>query len=197
AGFAVYKHYLVRTKEKVAPVIVEHARQWTPAGTVASDRPAARPDAAGEAGSAGQANEADATRVDRASDWQRARQTAPGWAEPTRAEPGWGPDVTRQDRGSPDVTRLDMDPARPGAAPRNGRYDGSSSDGPAHYGTVQLGTGPGGPGRHGGPGRLSGRPRWVAMTASAAVVFIVVMIGITLVELGTGKPIDATVWNRS
>ncbi|HEY0717570.1 MAG TPA: hypothetical protein VGD68_08130, partial [Streptosporangiaceae bacterium] len=47
AGFAVYKHYLVRTKEKVAPVIVEHARQWTPAGTVASDRPAARPDAAG------------------------------------------------------------------------------------------------------------------------------------------------------
>ena len=30
AGFAVYKHYLVRTKEKVAPVIVEHARQWSP-----------------------------------------------------------------------------------------------------------------------------------------------------------------------
>ncbi len=30
AGFAVYKHYLVRTKEKVAPVIVEHARQWNP-----------------------------------------------------------------------------------------------------------------------------------------------------------------------
>ena len=29
-GFAVYKHYLVRTKEKVAPVIVEHARQWSP-----------------------------------------------------------------------------------------------------------------------------------------------------------------------
>ena len=29
-GFAVYKHYLARTKEKVAPVIVEHARQWNP-----------------------------------------------------------------------------------------------------------------------------------------------------------------------
>ena len=29
-GFAVYKHYLVRTKDKVAPVIVEHARQWSP-----------------------------------------------------------------------------------------------------------------------------------------------------------------------
>ena len=34
AGFAVYKHYLSRTKEKVAPVIVEHARQWTPTGVV-------------------------------------------------------------------------------------------------------------------------------------------------------------------
>ena len=29
-GFAVYKHYLARTKEKVAPVIVEHARHWSP-----------------------------------------------------------------------------------------------------------------------------------------------------------------------
>src|ERR1700761_9333048 len=37
AGFAVYKHYLSRTKEKVAPVIVEHARQWTPTGTLADD----------------------------------------------------------------------------------------------------------------------------------------------------------------
>ncbi len=36
AGFAVYKHYLARTKEgeKVAPVIVEHARHWSPTAPV-------------------------------------------------------------------------------------------------------------------------------------------------------------------
>src|ERR1700743_3692028 len=50
AGFAVYKHYLVRTKEKVAPVIVEHARQWTPTGSVPSDQPAPQTQTAGRAG---------------------------------------------------------------------------------------------------------------------------------------------------
>jgi hypothetical protein len=235
AGFAVYKHYLARTKDKVAPVIVEHARQWTPTGTVTSDHNATRSDAAGQAGGA------DMTRVDRApgyqngngyngppancqaatgqgtgaADWDRARRTAPGWAEPTRAEQDWGPGVTRQDHFSPDETRQDVNPTRQDAAPtRTARYDGTGYDGPAHYGTVQMGTGSdggagsgdagsGGPssGKHGksrrGGGFLSGRPRWVVMTASAAAVFIVVMIGITLVELGTGKPIDASVWNRS
>src|ERR1700755_3710034 len=37
AGFAIYKHYLARTKEKVTPVIVEHARQWTPTSTMTGD----------------------------------------------------------------------------------------------------------------------------------------------------------------
>src|ERR1700761_999967 len=67
AGFAVYKHYLVRTKDKVAPVIVEHARQWTPTGSVISDQPASRPQAAGRAGGPAVA---DATRVDRAVGYQ-------------------------------------------------------------------------------------------------------------------------------
>jgi hypothetical protein len=218
AGFAVYKHYLARTKEKVAPVIVEHARQWTPTGTQASDHRATRPDAAGRAGGA------DATRVDRAAgdqngngqgangqgsgaaDWERARRTAPGWAEPTRAEQGWGPDATRQDHWDPDATRQDLNPTRQDATPtRTARYDGT-----AHYGSVQMGDGAGsggagsggpGSGKHGKSGRglnfLSGRPRWVVMTASAVAVFAVVLIAITLVELGTGKPIDASVWGRS
>ena len=60
AGFAVYKHYLVRTKEKVAPVIVEHARQWTPTGTVASDSRPTRHDGVTRA----DVPRADATRVD-------------------------------------------------------------------------------------------------------------------------------------
>src|ERR1700759_139594 len=39
AGFAVYKHYLVRTKDRVPPALVEHARQWTPTGSLPSDQP--------------------------------------------------------------------------------------------------------------------------------------------------------------
>ena len=47
-GFAVYKHYLARTKDKVAPVIVEHARQWSPT-TQSSGHAVARGHAAGPA----------------------------------------------------------------------------------------------------------------------------------------------------
>jgi hypothetical protein len=215
AGFAVYKHYLVRTKEKVAPVIVEHARQWTPPGSMATDQNPTRADAVGQAGGS---TAPDATRVDRAvgypnengrngnglpvtsADWERARRTAPGWAEPTRAETGWGPDATRQDAGP---TRQDAGPTRQDAAPT--RQDAAPTR-TARYGTVQMGDGGGngsggpGSGRHGRSGGLAGwlssRPRWVLTAGSAAAVFIVVMVVITVIELGTGKPIDASVWGR-
>jgi hypothetical protein len=230
AGFAVYKHYLVRTKDKVAPVIVEHARQWTPTGSVATDQNPTRSDAVGRAGGPAAP---DATRVDRAvgypngngrtgngqpvthADWEQARRTAPGWAEPTRAETGWSPDATRQDIGrnrqdqlSADATRYDLPVTRQDAAPT--RQDAAPTR-TARYGTVQLGdgggngngsTGSGGPGsgRHGRSGGLAGwlssRPRWVLTVGSAAAVFIVVMVVITVIELGTGKPIAASVWGR-
>jgi hypothetical protein len=216
AGFAVYKHYLVRTKEKVAPVVVQHARQWTPTGSTTDQNPT-RADAAGRAGGP---TAPDATRVDRAigypngngrsgngqpaitttaADWERARRTAPGWAEPTRHDLP----VTRQD-GTP--TRHDAAPTRHDAAPT--RQDAAPTR-TARYGTVQMGdggdpgtTGSGGPGsgRHGRSGGLAGwlssRPRWVLTAGSAAAVFIVVMVVITVIELGTGKPIDASVWGR-
>src|ERR1700735_3934773 len=60
AGFAVYKHYLARTKEKVAPVIVEHARQGPPPGGVASAAPPPRHDGVTRA----DVPRADATRAD-------------------------------------------------------------------------------------------------------------------------------------
>jgi hypothetical protein len=230
AGFAIYKHYLVRTKDKVAPVIVEHARQWTPTDSMTTDQNPTRADVT--AGRAGGPNAADATRVDRAvghpngkgrndngqpvttaADWERARRTAPGWAEPTRAEPGWGPDVTRQDIGrtrqdqrNPDATRQDLPVTRQDVAPARQDADPTRT---ARYGTVQLGDGGGsgstgadgpGPGKHGRSGGLFGwlsnRPRWVLTAGSAAAVFLVVMVVITVIELGTGKPIDASVWGR-
>jgi hypothetical protein len=202
AGFAVYKHYLVRTKEKVAPVIVEHARQWTPTGTLESDSHPAHQ---------GGAARADVTRADiprpeptRAdiprpeatrADWEQARRTAPGWAQPTQAESGWGPDASQ--------TRRDAAPTRQDPVPTYA----------AQYGTVRMGDGtmvnggpgPGAPGgagdgRHGKPGRgqnfWASRPSWFMPVVTAAAVFIVVLIAITFVELGTGKPISSSVWNR-
>jgi hypothetical protein len=241
AGFAVYKHYLARTKEKVAPVIVEHARQWTPTGTVASDSRPTRHDGVTRADvtradvtRADLSRPDDATRVDRslhngngngngrgytAADWEQAQQTAPGWAQPTQAEPGWGPDPTRQDLPRPgygaDPTRQDAAPTRTqygtvrtgdgslvnGADGDGSGLAGSGSSGSGGSGSGGSGSGGSGPGdgRHSKPGGgfLAGRPRWLVPVATAAAVFIVVLIAITVVELGTGKPISASVWNRS
>jgi hypothetical protein len=231
AGFAVYKHYLARTKEKVAPVIVEHARQWTPTGAVASDSRPTRHDGVSRADvtRADVRRPDDATRVDRplpdsniksngngngngrgytAADWEQAQRTAPGWAQPTQAEPGWGPDPTRQDLPRPGYG---AEPTRQDAAPTRTQYGtvrmgdgslvngatGADGDGPGRAGSGGSGAGSG-DGRHGKPSRgfLAGRPRWLVPVATAAAVFIVALIAITVFELGTGKPISASVWNR-
>ena len=101
-GFAVYKHYLARTKEKVAPVIVEHARQWNPT-TQASGH--AAPGAAQPA-----RRDNDPTHTD------------PGQ---TRAAPGQaGPDLDRRrlwadpERPRAGRPRHQPDPARPRPAPQ-------------------------------------------------------------------------------
>ena len=230
AGFAVYKHYLARTKEKVAPVIVEHARQWTPTGTVASDSRPTRHDGVtrADATRADIPRVGDATRVDRpasgghgsgngngygrsytAADWEQARRTAPGWAQPTQAEPGWGPGPTPQDAGP---TRQDAQPthtARYGTVRMgdgtmvNGGSgsDGSGSDGAGSDGAGGRGPGGGaGDGRHSKPGHgpkfLAGRPGWVITVATATMVFVAALVAITFIELGTGRPISASVWNR-
>src|SRR6201996_3868252 len=181
AGFAVYKHYLSRTKEKVAPVIVEHARQWTP--TDATAHPArhdgvTRADATrADATRADVGRGSDATRVDRsvgsngngpgytAADWEQARLTAPGWAEPTRAEPGWGPDVTRQDLNPTrqdaypgQTTRQDFGQPRyiPHPAPPADDQPHTARYDNTRYGTVRMGDGTVVNGSPGGPG--SGDP---------------------------------------
>ncbi len=233
AGFAVYKHYLSRTKEKVAPVIVEHARQWTPTSTMASDQSPTRHDGATRADvtRADLRRPDDATRADRplrngngsvngngngrgytAANWEQAQRTAPGWAQPTQAEPGLGPDPTRHDLPRPGYS---ADPTRQDAAPTRTQYgtvrmgDGSLVNGTtgadgdgsrrAGSGSSSSGGSGSGDGRHGKPGGgfLAGRPRWLAPVATAAAVFIVVLVAITFFELGTGKPISASVWNRA
>ena len=242
-GFAVYKHYLVRTKDKVAPVIVEHARQWSPTTQ-----------------SSGHAAPAGTQQAPRDNG-----QTWPG-ASPTRADVGQtradfgrtpndlgqaGPDVgqTRRDLGQtgarftptwndlglagPDVGQTRRDLGQTGsqgeARSSNGqtwgpgasrtRADVGLADAEtAQFGTVRMGSdgrngsdgagrnngtdGTNGGGKHsggtGGVGRSwRGHPRWVITAVTAVAVFLVAMLVITLIEFGTGKPIDASVWGHT
>ena len=221
-GFAVYKHYLVRTKDKVAPVIVEHARQWSP--TTQSS------------GHAGPASTQQAPRDN--------GQTWPG-ASPTRADVG----QTRRDLGQTGArftpTRNDLGQAGPDVGQtrrdlgQTGSYGQARSSngqtwGPgasrtradvgladaetAQFGTVRMGSdgrngsdgsgrnngtnGTNGGGKHsgglGGAVRgLRGHPRWVITAVTSVAVFLVAMLVITLIEFGTGKPIDASVWGHT
>ena len=242
-GFAVYKHYLVRTKDKVAPVIVEHARQWSPttqssghaapAGTQQAPRdngqtwPGASPSRAdigqtradfgqtpddlGQAGA-----DIGQTRRDLGQTGARFTPTrndlgqAGADAGQTRRDLGqtgsygqarssngqtWGPGAsrTRADVGLADAETARFGTVRMGSDGRNGS-DGSGRN----NGT----NGTNGGGKHsgglGGAVRgLRGHPRWVITAVTSVAVFLVAMLVITLIEFGTGKPIDASVWGHT
>ena len=227
AGFAIYKHYLVRTKEKVAPVIVEHARQWGPvAGTHPSgkrtapgakggqDTPARNVAGPNRAGASG-AGTYGAYRGGRAAG-ASADQTQPRNAR----DPG--PGYPPGDARNRDFGQADTEVARPfgtvrmgstgnGSTGNEGRGGPNAVGGPGNPGGIVGGPGvPNGPGTHGkldggaggaggarrAGGGLRGRPRWVVMVASAAAAFLIAMLVITLIEFGTGKPIDASLWGR-
>ena len=97
AGFAVYKHYLARTKDKVAPVIAGHARQWSPTTQASSRRAAAAEQTeARTAASPGRAVPSDdRTRPDRGQvdpqrpeTWQAGPRQPGTWqADPRQADP--------------------------------------------------------------------------------------------------------------
>jgi len=245
AGFAVYKHYLARTKAKVAPVIVDRARQWgpitatqpsrgdTPPGPHATPGSPSRTVASPYRASNGTDGRgvpprrytsgapADQTRPVRAEDapaWdpgdgQTRDFRRPGFVprdlgprDPGPRDPGPGGDVRPRD-----VEQADTQIARPFGTVRMGGtgYDGNGGPGgPGDFSADGPGNGHdgggSGPGRHGkGYGTLSGiagtvrsHPRWVVMAATSVAVFLVVMLAVTLIEFGTGKPIDASVWGR-
>ena len=239
-GFAVYKHYLARTKEKVAPVIVEHARQWNP--TTQSSGHAA-PGAAQQA-----RRENDQTRTDlgqtRADPGRRSASartaTASAGPAPTSGRPGTTSGRPPQTSARPGATC-----ARPAATPAHGQTWTTTArpaattarpGGPAPAGpgwtpgwqaprrpssapcgwAATATTGPtappgptdqtqrngggkhsGGTGGGGGVGRgLRGHPRWVITAVTSVAVFLIAMLVITLIEFGTGKPIDASVWGH-
>jgi hypothetical protein len=213
AGFAVYKHYLARTREKVAPVIVEHARHWSPGtGSQASrggtptapgtaDRTVTSPYRAANSGQgtapgygATAGRYASAAPADQAQRWHAGDQHPQDQGDaPTR-------DLGRSDLERADSQTAQYGPVRMGSPGHEGNGGpGTSRDSAA----AGAGNGhDGGPGKHGqasggGIGAvLRDRPRWFVMAVTAAAVFLVALLVITLIEFGTGKPIDASVWGR-
>jgi len=134
AGFAVYKHYLARTKEKVTPVIVQRARQWGPVSTTQAQAPrgttqASRGSPADGAspGTPGTGRTQDPATRTEASPYRGAnggngptagRYTSGGAADETRSmnaadAPAWDPgdgqtrDFRRPGFGQPDYRRPD------------------------------------------------------------------------------------------
>lgn len=220
-GFAVYKHYLGRTKEKVAPVLVEHAKVWSPTvpGQTQPSRGGYWPGGPAE-------NGATITNRDLAGDGGQAGSQGRGDPR-TRQLHTWGPPTRtgRQAAGPPTRTgpQAAGPPGRPGAGEPTREF-GSVRVGDTTYGDPGRGGFPNGTGGHGAGGNGSGgadgtgghgrhagngqnsqrgllgllhdRPRWLMVAASSAAVFVVVMIVITVIELGTGKPIEASVWGH-
>ncbi len=219
AGFAVYKHYLVRTKEKVAPVIVGHARQWSPVTGNQTSR-GASPGAQGTPGGQGAAvrTPTDPNRAPNGATVRGAnvsRYASPTSADQTRpphaADPGPRDPGDARTRGFEQAETQTMRPfgtvrmnsaghdGGPGGTGRPGAPADFASDGPGN-GRDGDGAGPGKHGKASG-GRivrgLRDHPGWVVTAATSAAVFLIAMLVITLIEFGTGKPIDASVWGRN
>ena len=171
AGFAVYKHYLARTKEKVAPVIAGHARQWSPTTQASSRRAAAAEQTeARTAASPGRAVPSDdRTRPDRGQpDPQRPYpgqadpyRPYPGQADPHRPYPGQAdphrPETWQNDPRQGDPWQTDPRQGDPRQAdPRHAATEKMPAFGTARMGaTGQTGrdgyTGPGGRNGNGSP----------------------------------------------
>jgi hypothetical protein len=239
AGFAVYKHYLARTKEKVAPVIVEHARHWSPVtgtqtsqgtspdeqGTAARTVTSPYRAANGTAGNGAAGNGATLGNGATAGHYAPGASTdqtqpmhardpgAPDHGDaPTRdfsrgefGRGGFGPGESGpRDPGPRDAEQADTETARPFGTVRMGSTGHEGNGGPGDFTSGGPGKGrdAGGPGKHsaahggGISGALRDRPRWLIVAATSAAVFLVALLVITLIEFGTGKPIDASVWGR-
>ena len=212
AGFAVYKHYLARTKDKVAPVIVDHARHWGPTtGSQASrggppaapgpaDRTVTSPYRAANGGhGTAPGYGATAGRFASAAPADRTQPWPPGDQRPQGQD-----DAPTRDLGRSNVERADAQTAQYGTVrmgspgPEGNGGPGTSRDFAAGAGNGHDG-GPGqrGPASGGGIGALlRDRPRWFVMAVTSAAVFLVALLVVTLIEFGTGKPIDASVWGR-
>jgi hypothetical protein len=166
AGTAIYRHYLARTEEKLRA-----AASQLPHGNI------------------------------RAGSHRLAESGSPPQARaPEKASvPG------RHASGSPDPALAT------GAAPRSGNLPGTWAEaltgGPSGAGGHPAPAEPTGPVEPPGPATAGegsgqhaagkpGRPRWLAWAGLAVAVFLLTMAAITVFEVATGRPLNATVWNQ-
>jgi hypothetical protein len=203
SGFAFYKHYLGRTKERidhVAPVIVEHARVWTPtSGYGPVGHVAHYGNGAGRRFANGSAAQARSGRPD-----DQQTQPMQAWhpGQPGAQQAGEQAGPPTQPAGSPSPAQGGV--GEPTQQLGTVRLDGNGNGGVAASGGAAGKAGDGedstnGQGNENGTGNrtaggiLRGRPRWVGMVATSAAVFVLVIGAITVFELATGKPLAATV----
>jgi hypothetical protein len=172
SGFAIYKHYLGRTKERinhVAPVIVEHARVWTP---TSGYLPVGHTGHTGHTGQAGRAARAtQAGHPGNGAGRPSANGSTAGYGRPEdqQTEP-----LRVWDFAHPAAERPGGEPAPPTQPAGRPALNGAGGKPPA--------------------GRLlRGRPRWLQVAVTSAAVFVLVIAVITVFELATGKPLAATV----
>jgi hypothetical protein len=185
SGFAIYQHYLRRTKERinhVAPVIVEHARTWTPPVGYLPAGHAAHPTRPGHVGGhlGGQRGHAAGPEAN-----GTARPSANGTSPAGAVRPE---DQQTQPMQALAPTRLDLRPAGQGAGPPTqpaGQGAGPPTQ-PAGEGAGPL-TQP----AASQPGWA--RRRWLTLALTSAAVFLVAIAAITVFEFATGKPLAATV----
>jgi hypothetical protein len=206
AGFAVYKQFLGRTKDRlnvVTPVIVEHARVWSPtSGHLAAGRRAGNGSGrTGANGSAGAAVDQGEHPTQPMHVWDPGTQAGQQAAAESR-QPGLSgqpaqssqPGQPSLDQTSPDQTSPDQ-PSPDQTSPDQTSPDQTSPD-QTSPGRVHIANGGhGGPGQNGSNGS-SRRPRWLMAAATSIAIFVVVIVGITVFELATGKPIAAIVWGH-
>jgi hypothetical protein len=188
SGFAIYKHYLGRTKARidhVTPVIVEHARVWTPTSGY---------NATGHAGHAGHGaghRSANGSAPRPGSGGPEDQQTQPMQAW----DPGWpAAQMAGEEAGEPtqQFGTVRLEGSGDGGVAANGATPGKTGDGESGKDDQGNGNGNGNGNRTAG-GLLRGRPRWVGVATTSAAVFILVIAAITAFEFATGKPLAATV----
>jgi hypothetical protein len=196
SGFAIYQHYLGRTKERinhVAPVIVEHARTWTPPVGYLPAGHAAHPTRPGHVGGhlGGQRGRAVGPEAN-----GTARPSANGSSPAGAVRPE---DQQTQPMHALAPTRLDLRPAGQEAGPPT-QPAGQGAGPPTHPAGQDAGppTQPAGE----GAGPLTqpaasqpgwARRRWLTLALTSAAVFLVAIAAITVFEFATGKPLAATV----
>jgi hypothetical protein len=191
-GTEIYRHYLMRSQERIKAAGEVLYHRTTAAHTVTQHQ-GAQPDAATQPNGAGQGNEGQIAAGGR----HAVHQGRPGQETVTwrRQYPNGTPDAAEPQR-IPEPTALRQNG-------HTGRWEGPGQTASTRAGG-QVGDGePGSGGPAASSGQGSGhwwdgisRRQWLTYGGITLGAFVVVIAVITIFELSVGKPVDAVVWGK-